>query len=758
MSATLRALGLAVLAIAVWYLCRYVNEPHTVRGVEAPATEFSAARAEDMLARILGPERPHPAGTPANAAVRGRILKEFARLGISARPWRTFGCNYGFRHGSIECATVTDIIAEVKKGRGKAVVLLAHYDSVPAGPGAADDGSGVASVLETVRAMKARGFSGKHPILAVITDGEEYGLLGAAAFLHDPGMKARVGAVVNVEARGNRGPSLLFQTSDGNAPLIDLYARNAHRYATSSLFAEIYKRLPNDTDLTLFIREGIPSFNFAFSENVAHYHTPLDTRVNLSRATLQHQGENMLDVASGLEQADFASLKGGGNDVYLSVLGAILLRMPQWLALPLSLLLFVGLALASYMAGERKMRWDQHLLSFAMPPVLVIGCALAGWGLYTIAQIVSGMPDPTYAYPVTFRIALTFAIAGLTLSASNMAPAHGLARGVWLWLAGLGVAAAAFAPGISPYFLIPCLVAAILLLLAARTRTRWIGGFGQVALLIAAVLNLVIWFALVATGETLMGLKLHPLFTIPAALGLITVVPLLALDSLRRGMRRLLVSLCLFIAIVAAAAAGLIPSYSEAAPQRLNLNYVEDHVRNRAIWAADTTAPLPDNLRAAAKFSLVPERAYPAAFSKAYIAPAGKFMFEPPQASVSASANTPHRVTIAMHGSAKAGQMLLVVPKSAGLKAVDIGNWHIPVRPSRFNSGNTVIGCLTPDCRGMSVTLDIAPKKAFDIVLGERRAGLPSTGKNLSNARPRTAVPSQMGDGTVLISKLRIRG
>jgi hypothetical protein len=753
MSATLRTGGLAVLAVAIWFLCRYASEPHSVRGLETSATEFSAVRASNTLARILGPERPHPAGTEENARVRARIVKEFAALGIEAKPYRAMGCNYGQRYGAIECATVTDLIAEVKKGEGKAIVLLAHYDSVPAGPGAADDGSGVVSVLETVRALKARGYPGRHPILAVITDGEEYGLLGAASFLHDPKLKARVGAVVNVEARGNRGPSLLFQTSDGNAPLIDLYAKNARRYFTSSLFVEIYKLLPNDTDLTLFIRDGVPSFNFAFSENVAHYHTPLDTRANLSRATLQHQGENMLDMVSGLGQTDFAALKGG-NAVYLSILGTVLPRMPQWSALPLALLLFVALAFASYMASERKMRWDQQLACFAMPPLLLIGCGFAGWGLYTIAQLVSSMPDPTYAYPVTFRIALSFAVAGMTLAVSSIAPPHGLARGAWLWLAGLGVVTAALLPGISPYFLIPCLVAAILLLLASRSRNRWLGRFGQISLLIAALLNLVIWFALVATGETLMGLKLHPLFTIPAALGLVAVVPLLGIEPLSRRTRRLFVSLCFLIAIVAAAAAGLIPSYSEVAPQRLNLNYVEDHTRNRTLWAADAGAPLPDALRSAAGFSATPEQAFPVAFQKAYIAPAGKFQFAVPTATVTAASKK--RTVVTLHGSESAEQMFLVIPKAAGLKAVAIGDWVIPIKRTDFNSGNTVVGCLTKDCRNVAVTLEGTPEKPFDILFGERRFGLPANGNKLLQARPNTAVPSQLGDGTVLMSKVRV--
>ncbi|HVZ67923.1 MAG TPA: M20/M25/M40 family metallo-hydrolase [Rhizomicrobium sp.] len=756
MSGTIRVAGLAALAVAIWFLCRYASEPHTVRGIEAPATEFSAVRAANTLGRILGAERPHPAGTIENANVRARIIREFEQLGIEAKPYRAMGCNYGERYGAIECATVTDLIAEVKKGQGKAIVLLAHYDSVPAGPGAADDESGVASILEAVRAMKARGFPGPHPIIALITDGEEYGLLGAASFLHNPKLKSRVGAVVNVEARGNRGPSLLFQTSDGNAPLIDLYARSAQRYATSSLFVEIYKLLPNDTDLTLFIREGIPSFNYAFSENVAHYHTPRDTRANLSRATLQNQGENLLDTALGLERTDLSALKGA-NAVYLSILGVMLPRMPQWLAFPLALLLFVALAFASFMAREqRKMRWDQQFLSFAMPVMLVAGCGLVGWGLYLIAQLVSGMPDPTYAYPVTFRIALSFAVAGMTLAVSSIAPAHGLARGAWLWLAGLGIVTAAFLPGLSPYFLIPCLIAAILLLLAARSRNRWLGRFGQIALLMAATLTLIVWLALVAAGETLMGLKLHLLFTIPAALGLVTIVPLLAIEPLHRRVRRVYVSICFFIAVMAAAAAGLLPSYSEAAPQRLNLNYVEDHVGNRAIWTADAGAPLPDSLAAAAKFSGNPQQAYPVAFQKAYIATAGKFRFPAPAAT--ANATSPHRVTITLQGSGKAQQMFLVVPGTAGLRAVRIGDWRFATKPGEFNAGNTIIGCLTPDCRNMAITLDIDQPKPFDLIVGERRFGLPPEGEKLLKARPATAVPSQMGDGTVLISRLRIAG
>ncbi|MFX9054231.1 M20/M25/M40 family metallo-hydrolase, partial [Acinetobacter baumannii] len=62
-----------------------------------------------------------------------------------------------------------------------AIALMAHSDSVPGSPGAADDAAGVSAVLEVVRALKAAG-PHRRDVVVIITDGEEAGLLGARAF------------------------------------------------------------------------------------------------------------------------------------------------------------------------------------------------------------------------------------------------------------------------------------------------------------------------------------------------------------------------------------------------------------------------------------------------------------------------------------------------------------------------------------------------------------------------------------------------
>ena len=627
-TAALRAWGLALLALAVWLLSHYQYDPHVAAPASAPAESFSSARAEATLATILGPERPHPVGSAENAAVRARIIDQFAKLGVQAKTYRAFTCNAWRKLSYVACATVTDIIADAIPGEGKAIVLLAHYDSVPAGPGASDDESGVATVLETVRALKARGGKSLHPVIAVISDGEEGGLLGANAFLQNDALKARVGVVVNVEARGTRGPSLLFQTSPGDGRLIDLYAKSVPTLATSSLYAEIYKVLPNDTDLTLFIRAGFPSFNFAFADNVRYYHSPLDIRANLDPATLQMHGDNMLGVAGALEQTDFAALKGG-NDVYISLFGTMLPRLPSSWALPLAAIVLIGLLVAAWLAGTGLTL--RCALAAGVPLLLLIGSGLFGWLLSFIAQIVSGHPDPTYAYPTVMRFALGFAVWTMTLLVSRLANGNLAAAASWLWFAVLGVITAAYLPGLSPYFVFPALVAAVLLL--ATARGGWMNDWGQAALFVSAFAAFVIWIGLVVAGETLMGLRLHPLFTIPLAFAFMAAVPLLASRPMPREAWIVSVAISAAAAIVLAVVAGLQPSYSKLSPQRVNIVYLENGARP-ARFIADTswkgigTESIPASLMKAGPFTLDSdawEGLYPV--GSGYVTPAGDALY-----------------------------------------------------------------------------------------------------------------------------------
>lgn len=750
-----RVVALCAIAVGLWFLAKYDYAQPKILSAQAPSREFSAGRAEQALARILGPELPHPASSNENAAVRARILSEFERIGVKAQTYTAFACNAwrGFR--TVPCATVTDIIADVLPGDGPAVVLLAHYDSVPAGPGASDDGSGVSAVIEASRALLARRAPRLHPVMAVITDGEEAGLLGARAFLEDKALASRVGAVVNVEARGTQGRSLLFQTSAGDAKLIDLYANSVPFYATSSLYEEIYRLLPNDTDLTLFIKQGAPSFNFAFSENVADYHTPLDRRGNLSALSLQEQGDNLLGVAAALAQTDFRSLDGG-DAIYLDLFGFALPRIPEMWALPLALIAFALMIVAAWRAKIPGLRRKELAPALILPPALVVASGGLGFALNWFAQFVSGQPNPSYAYPIALREGLAFGVLAAALFVGRMTRRRLCLLSVWVWIAYLAVITAAFIPGFSPYFLFPALLAAPAALFMAAAPDVAKAEAAEIALAPATLLALAIWIGLVVSGETIMGLKLHLLFTVSAAIVAMPMLPYLDAQAMPLTAWRDWTGAALAGALIATFIAGLQPAFSDSKAQRLSIRYVQDATTGRAVWAVDADAPLPPSLRAAADFSKAPRRYLPGPFPDVFTAPAGPPKFASPTAEVLSDrpSSDGRNVTIALHGSAKASAMFVMVPGAAKLKGVDIRGQRL-TPPSNFDS-DALLVCASRDCADEQISLDLGALSPVTLQFGEQRYGLPAFAAKLVAARPANATPSQSGDIVILANAVKI--
>jgi hypothetical protein len=647
-----------------------------------------------------------------------------AALDVSAHTQSGMSCYVSPRSSFLPCGTVTNIIAGVAPGSGKAVLLMAHSDSVVAGPGAGDDGSGVAILLETIRALKARGGAAGHPVIALFTDGEEADLLGAAFYLRDPQARDAIGAVINVEARGNQGPSYLFQTSTGNGRLIDLYAQSVSQYATSSLYQEIYKRLPNDTDLTPMLALGVPALNFAFIGNFAQYHTPLDRRENLDPQSLQQQGEAALGMADRLRHADLAQLKSS-DAVYLDVFGRFLPRMAARWVLPLSLLAFVLIALAGFWSGERR-GWKQGAVAVAVPALLIAACAGMGFLLHGLASGISGQPDPSFAHPVWLRLSLAF---------GAFAPAVFLARNAcaitcWLWFAGLAIVCALWAPGLAPYFLFPSLVAAPLLLATMRKGRA-------AALFVAALAALTVWIGLNQSGEAIGGLRMHPLFMVSAGFGLLTLLPLL---QTARSRWSCLASL--LAALVLVVIAGFQPAYSDKAPERLNLRYAE--MDGKAFWLADAVSRLPASLRAAANFS--PTSQPVANFGSFYVASAGRVQFSAPRVTIRREDGE-----VALNIDAPGEGFVLLLPKSVQSQSVRLNDTDV-----RAAKPLTGIGCATPDCGHIRLTLQLGAKDKGELTLLAYRGGLPPEGARLLQARTPQAVPSQSGDRTMLVTRIAI--
>jgi hypothetical protein len=292
----------------------------------APRDEFSAQRA---LAHVRAIARvPHPIGTTANVETRQYIIDQLSALGLNAQTFTGVGIDNN--SWALVAGRANDIVGRLSgTGSSGAILLMAHYDSVSSGPGAADDASGVAAILEGLRALTA-GPRLKNDLIVLITDGEESGLLGAESFVASHPWMKDVGLVMNFEARGNHGPSMLFETSANNAALLNEVARAAPYPIGSSLFYSLYKLLPNDTDFTQFRRARIPGLNFAFGEHLEAYHSRLDTPENLDTASLQHHGSYLVALVRQFGQMDLGNLKReSGDAIFFDWFGANLITYSE---------------------------------------------------------------------------------------------------------------------------------------------------------------------------------------------------------------------------------------------------------------------------------------------------------------------------------------------------------------------------------------------------------------------------------------------
>ncbi len=372
---------LAWLTLLFFVICGVIvialdAPPRPVMG-PVPLSAFSVERAMQHVAAIS--RVPHPINSIEHDAVRDYILNALQQIGVTPQVQRTTDVNqkYGIA-GAVE-----NIVCRLPgTTRGKAVLLVAHYDSVAAGPGASDDGVAVAALLESVRAFKLLPQL-KRDVIILFSDGEEKGLIGARAFVSEHPWIHDVGLVLNFEARGTRGPSLMFETSDENGWLISNFGQAASHPAANSLSYEIYKRMPNGTDFTIFRRAGTPGLNFAFIDGFAFYHTAADSIDAVNPGSLQHHGDYMMELTKQFGNADSDDTKQA-NLVYFDVLGQVLVRYSRFASIFLcglagllfALIYFLGLRRQSIRIGSSLLALFFAVLGIV---TLMAGAEAASW-------------------------------------------------------------------------------------------------------------------------------------------------------------------------------------------------------------------------------------------------------------------------------------------------------------------------------------------------------------------------------------------
>jgi len=582
-SAVRSCFALALLAV-LGVLAALGLRPGEPAGADAPPGEFSATRAIAHLDHIAADR--HPTGSPANVLVRDYLLAELRGLGLEpSTDSRVAGRGAGSRLNV--AGSVTNIHARLPgtapTGR---ILLAAHYDSVPNGPGAADDGANIASILEIVRGLKTSAPL-RNDLDIVFTDGEEAGLLGARGLVDAGGAGDPDRTVVlNMEARGTSGPAIMFQAVGSNAGLMS--ATGAGDALATSVSDDVYRLLPNDTDLTVFAEAGLRGLNFAFVEDSANYHTPHDDAAHLSSATVQDMGEAVMAAARELGDADLGTPQEG-NHTYFTLLG-MFVHYPVWLVVPLALiaLLAFGLSLWYHRRhGARLGRVGLSAATFVLPIAVAGGLGLGVWQLLRLLR-------PEYSLFLsgdTYR-PLYYAIASSLLALvvllvwyrwiRRRASVAEVAFAVLTWFAVLAVVAAFLVPGGAYLFTWPLLIGSGAM---AATR-RWAPAGSPLAELAAGAASV---------PAVLLGLPvillLFPLVGISLAAIPMAVTVLFgatAVGFLATAMPPRWLTVATVVAVIASAGflgAGLLTDrYDAYYPRPVSLGYGMDGTTGRAYW------------------------------------------------------------------------------------------------------------------------------------------------------------------------------
>jgi aminopeptidase YwaD len=192
-----------------------------------------------------------------------------------------------------EQAEAVNVVARWPREAGRTILLGAHYDSVPVGPGANDNASGVAVVLELARVLAARGLG--EQVVVVAFAGEEQGLIGSRAYVDrlSPAERDRIAAMLNLDMVG-QGKEL--RIASGGGAQAERYAKLAAEIAAANGIPARTATAGADSDHWPFAEQGIPVLFFDTGID-PYYHTSEDTIDKLEPATVKSSGLVALGVA-----------------------------------------------------------------------------------------------------------------------------------------------------------------------------------------------------------------------------------------------------------------------------------------------------------------------------------------------------------------------------------------------------------------------------------------------------------------------------
>jgi hypothetical protein len=593
----------------------------------------------------------------------------------------------------------------------------------------------VATLLEVAANLKGRPL--RRPVILLFNEGEELGLVGARAFLADP-LSHNLDSLINLEARGVRGPVNMFETSRPNAAPIELFAKAVKNPVANSLSTDVYRLLPNYTDVNSFAERGWLTLNLAPIGNETRYHSAGDDLAALDPATLQHMGEQTLALTLALAQGKPAA--SGGDRTFMDIAGHGLIT----LSLGLGVVLLVGLLLAFTVISLK--RGGMLRAAVAILGSVVLSTMLSWLIIAAIGAARHGMfwrAHPLWTHLTVYAATILVATVSLATIGAGLDRTR-LRATFWLIFLGAGGAIGLIAPGGIIFFLLPPL-----LLLAGVIGASWWNRAERVGSIAAILFLYLTWGAMLGLLEEL--LNGGPVWVF-APLGALLIIPILieARALIAGAGLRIAASTSGFLALAFCLVSASVPAYSADRQQRFVIQHVTDASEHKSWWSVlNDGAPLP--YAGQWKRGELPFSDRPRWISAA---PADPTLRAPTVQLLSQVRSGDERTLTVRLSSNGNEQISLIAPADARIRSAGVGDFIRPI--DQREEGKYFINCFGRSCDGGTLQLTTGQLKPISFLVLGSKAPLPPSAARLVAARPRFARPQYNRDESIAFTRVNL--
>ncbi len=368
---------------------------------------FSQEKALEHLRYIAETIGPRPLGSPQEKAALTYFAERLAEYGCQVE-WQPVTQGGGELGDNALNSASFNVIGRLPGADKREIIIGAHIDSAsPEIPGANDDGSGVATILELARVLNQE--SPTATLVFVAFCGEESGLIGSKSFVEHYPLE-NVALMLQLDMVSDDSPLMLWidtQKTQTPAWLVTASIDAFHSLGYRNIdYPTFFQSLNNafggaGSDHQPFMEKGIPAIAFV-SDVTFPIHTPNDTLEYFEPAGLERSGRLILELVHRFDQGQPEEKAG---HYMLVLLGEKPFYIPlQWLRIFVVLSLLIGLAALLNLYRTRKLgvNWEEDkkikkswpkLLIMNLIIIVMMFCAL--W----LMQLVSGQRTPWYAHP-----------------------------------------------------------------------------------------------------------------------------------------------------------------------------------------------------------------------------------------------------------------------------------------------------------------------------------------------------------------------